>query len=392
MTGLFCFDGPLYKDKNGIYCNITLTNEMFNRYFSVVNKLIVIVRTYIKDEEYKNLNMKPLQLNHIEIIEADNLNSVYGQLIYKRRFAQQIESQVQKADMIFARMPSSTSDVVIQIAKKYGKKYLVEVGGCAWDAFWNHGILGKLAAPYMHFREKRGVLHADYAVYVTKYFLQERYPCLGKSESCSNVYLTQQPVTVLRERINKISQMDYLHIVLGQAVNSIDVKYKGEYLIVQVLAWLKERGIRAEFQIVGPGNGEYIRKLAEKIGVGEQVAFIGTLNKDQMTEWYKSIDIYVQPSRQEGLPRSVIEAMNVGCPCLGSRIAGIPELLDEECLFNPNKIKTIETSLLKLLNERCMKSEAEKNFYRAKEYDILLIEQRRKQIFQEYRNGSRAKA
>ena len=43
-------------------------------------------------------------------------------------------------------------------------------------------------------------------------------------------------------------------------------------------------------------------------------------------------DIYVQPSLQEGLPRALIEAMSRGCPCIGARTAGIPELLPEECL------------------------------------------------------------
>ena len=60
MIGLFCFDGPLYKDKNGIYCNVTLTNEMFARYFIVVDELYIVVRTFSKNKTYKDMNMKPL--------------------------------------------------------------------------------------------------------------------------------------------------------------------------------------------------------------------------------------------------------------------------------------------------------------------------------------------
>ena len=39
MTGLFTFDAPLYCDCNGVYCNTTVTNEMLNRFFIVVDKL-----------------------------------------------------------------------------------------------------------------------------------------------------------------------------------------------------------------------------------------------------------------------------------------------------------------------------------------------------------------
>ena len=84
MTGLFCFDGPLYKDCNGVYCNITLTNEMFRRYFHVVNKLYVAVRTFQLNKTYVELNMKPLSLDKMVIIEVENFNSIKG-MFFRRK-------------------------------------------------------------------------------------------------------------------------------------------------------------------------------------------------------------------------------------------------------------------------------------------------------------------
>ena len=52
-------------------------------------------------------------------------------------------------------------------------------------------------------------------------------------------------------------------------------------------------------------------------------------------EWLNDVDIYIQPSRQEGLPRALIEAMSRGCPAFGSTAGGIPELLSPECLHQP---------------------------------------------------------
>lgn len=202
--------------------------------------------------------------------------------------------------------------------------------------------------------------------------------------NCSNVYLSQVEDTVLIDRIKKIENMDLRHIVVGQAVNSIDVRYKGEHLIIRAMGELKKRGVYIEFQVVGPGTGKYLRQVAKECGVIEQLKLIGTLKQNEMLEWYKGIDIYAQPSKQEGLPRSVIEAMSVGCPVIGSRIAGIPELLDSDCMFNPNRIGEIVCALEGHLDKKTMKDKATINFQRAKKYNIHDIENRRQQMFSQF--------
>ncbi len=386
MIGLFCFDGPLYKDKNGTYCNVTLTNEMFSRYFSVVDKLYVVVRTFSSNKTYSEMNMKPLRLENMKVVEVKNFNTIQGFVSERNRFKKQIGKILENVDLIFARMPSQTSNAVLEIARKMHKPYLVEVGGCAWDSFWNHGIIGKAVAPYMYFSARMNIRKAAFSTYVTKEFLQRRYPSTGISTNCSNVYLTLSDVSVLNERLEKIANLNVKHLMFGQAVNSIDVKYKGMHLIVRALKSLKEKGIIAEFQVVGPGNGDFLKEQAEKYGVSNQLKLMGTLQKEEMVQWYKSIDVYVQPSKQEGLPRSVIEAMSVGCPAVGSRIAGIPELLDSKCLFSPDDNSQIVKSLLWILDKKNMVAQAEMNFHKAKEYNLDEIENRRKQIFNAYKN------
>ncbi|MGX7108533.1 glycosyltransferase [Facklamia miroungae] len=385
MIGLFSFDGPMYKDKNGVYCSITLTNEMFKRYLQVVDKLIVVVRTYNLDKTFVEMNMNPLSLDNLEVIEVENFNTIRGFLLDKYSFEKNIINVMREVDLIFARMPSTTSNSVLKTARKLNIPYLVEVGGCAWDSYWNHGLLGKIAAPLMYWNEKKYVKNANFATYVTEFFLQRRYPNNGISSVCSNVYLNETDENVINERIEKIQAMNTRTIVLGQAVNSIDVKYKGEHLVIRAIKKLKSNGINAEFQVVGPGTGEFLKEEAKKYGVLEQLNLVGTLTKDEIFEWYKMLDIYIQPSKQEGLPRSMIEAMSTGCPSLGSNIAGIPELLSSKRLFNPNDIDQIVNSISDLLKIDEMILEAKKNFKVAKKYRLEDIENRRKIIFQSYK-------
>ena len=62
-----------------------------------------------------------------------------------------------------------------------------------------------------------------------------------------------------------------------------------------------------------------------------------------MFELLDECDIYLQPSLQEGLPRSVIEAMSRGCACIGAATAGIPELLESEYVV---KRKSVQENVL----------------------------------------------
>lgn len=386
IKGMFTFDGPIYKDVNEVYCSVTLTNEMFSRFFAVVDTLYVVVRTFESDKTYSELNLKPLNTNNMVMVDVPNIVSAKGLVLLKNKFKADIKSMVEEMDMIFARMPSITSNSIIEIARASKKPYLVEVGGCAWDSYWNHGLSGKVVAPYMYLCARKNIKEAAFATYVTKKFLQRRYPNKGVNTNCSNVYLTPVGEEILKERLKKIEATDLTHPVFGQAVNSIDVKYKGEHLILRAMKDLKERGIIAEFQVAGPGTGDFLKAEAERYGVTEQLKLLGTLQKPEMLEWLKSIDVYTQPSKQEGLPRSVIEAMSFGCVAVGSDLAGIPELLDKECLFNPDKNDQIVKALLWVLARKNMIAQAKVNFERAKEYNLADIEQRRKRIFEEYRS------
>ncbi len=76
---------------------------------------------------------------------------------------------------------------------------------------------------------------------------------------------------------------------------------------------------------------------------------------------------YIQPSKQEGLPRALIEAMNKACPALGARTAGIPELLSEECIFKPGSVSQI-VEIIKLIDQQWLIREAGMNFEASKDY------------------------
>lgn len=385
MTGTFVFDGPLYCDCNGVYCNTTITNEMLDRYFTVVDKLYLLIRTIHIDIEHKTAHLKKLNLSDkIEVIEIPNLLTPSG-FLTKSKYSAVMWDTIRKSDLVFLRVPSVTSNMAGRICRQLHKPYLVEVGGCAWDSYWNHGLLGKLVAPYMYLAQKNVVQNASYASYVTEKWLQTRYHTPAPSIAASNVYLDEFDEKAIYRRISRYGTGLPKRMKLG-TIASVEVRYKGQEYIIKAISILKKNGIIADYELVGTGDPTFLRNLAIKFGVQEQVRFLGVKLHNDIWEWLDSIDIYAQPSKQEGLPRAVIEAMNRGCLTIGSDTAGIPELLEADTVFKNGSVKDIYTVILKLINDEGIKNRIVRNFNKSKEFRLDILENKRKQLFTDYKN------
>ena len=148
---------------------------------------------------------------------------------------------------------------------------------------------------------------------------------------------------------------------------------------------LKKEGIhKFEYQMVGFGDQTRLKAIIKENDVEDRVKFMGSMTHEQVFEWLDTIDIYVQPSRQEGLPRALIEAMSRGLPSIGAHTGGIPELIIPERVFsNTNKNIDEICKLLKGFSKEVMLEDANRNFYEAKKYVINKITRRRNTLLDE---------
>ncbi|MUV37173.1 Phenylacetate--CoA ligase [Lentibacillus sp. JNUCC-1] len=390
MQVLFCHDGPLSVDGEQNYYGIAHNNEMFKRYYAIADQIATVIRLnqLKKDESTKNLS----KINGIpfKVYEMPNISSAKGVLFYRKKAKAIVKKAVLESDYIVARLPSMSGFIAIDYAKKYNKPYLTEVVACPWDAHWNHSFKGKLVAPFMYLATKKRVKNSNYVVYVTNHFLQDRYPTRGKSVNCSNVALTKFDDNILRKRQEKIRNMDANSKIIIGTTAAVNVRYKGQQYVIEALGELKKQGYtHFEYQLVGAGDQSYLKSVAEKFDVTEQVRFMGPMIHDEVFSWLETIDIYTQPSRQEGLPRALIEAMSRGVPAFGANTAGIPELIDDGFIFGNTKYNTQEIcSILKTLKKEQMLSQAERNFIEAKKYDKKKIDERRERFFKEFSHNN----
>lgn len=82
-----------------------------------------------------------------------------------------------------------------------------------------------------------------------------------------------------------------------------------------------------QYFICGKGpEEENLKALAESLGVSDQIHFLGF--RSDIKELLASVDVFLFTTKQEGLPRSMMEAMASGLPCVASKIRGNTDLLE----------------------------------------------------------------
>lgn len=383
ITGLFCHYLPIYKDINGVYCSTTLTNDFFSRYFCVVDKLIVADRVYQIDKTYKEAHQEPITLANVEIEEFPNLSSPKGIVREYSKSKKRISCLIDSCDLIFIR-GGVIAEIASKSAQKQDKPYLLECAGCSWDEYWNYSFSGKILAPYMEYSTKKSVKHASYVIYVTEKWLQQRYPTNGITTYASNVILDYIDEEALIHRLDKIKTSKQRKEFIIGTTGGIGNKAKGQQFVMKAMNRLKDQ-YDIRYELVGGGDDSYLKKVALQNGIVDKVIFKGQLTHDEVLDWLDSIDLYIQPSMQEGLPRSLIEAMSRACPAVGSTTGGIPELLNPSVIFKRGDV----SSLTKVLDET-LQSNLERlsiqNFNKAKEYQLPLINKRRETLYRQYRD------
>jgi glycosyltransferase involved in cell wall biosynthesis len=101
---------------------------------------------------------------------------------------------------------------------------------------------------------------------------------------------------------------------------------KGQALLIEALPGLRAKGLDITVVLVGIGQAEdEYRALAQRLGVADHVHFAGLV--PEILPWLCAMDVMCAPSLRDSMPLTVMEAMSVGCPVIGSRAGDLPLLV-----------------------------------------------------------------
>jgi|26BtaG_2_1085354.scaffolds.fasta_scaffold04205_3 glycosyltransferase involved in cell wall biosynthesis len=389
MKALFVHDHIVYEHGNLFFSPGGLKKESWNRY---LDTFLLDTITVVSRGKKILTKREDLVLSSTGKVQFDPLYHVKGGIDYYR-YASDIKDQlrkyIEKVDIVIIRAPSAFGAYAYKICRQLNKPYITEVVACTWDSNWNYGnILGKLHAPLSYIQNKRLIKNSLATLYVTEKFLQKRYPTEAFiTAHASNVHIPLPEITVLNKHLERLENTSSSHVFKLGILANIAVKYKGYDVAIEALHKLKARRpeLRFQFLIAGGGSSEHVSSLITQYGMENEVKLLGQLaSGNEVFNYLDNLDMYIHPSRQEGLPRSVIEAMSRGCPVLASSIAGIPELLERGFLHKPGDVNKLSLDIEKFLIDPQLRIKAAKeNFEKSKEYTDDILSERRLSFYKQ---------
>jgi len=105
-------------------------------------------------------------------------------------------------------------------------------------------------------------------------------------------------------------------------------KQKGTDILIQAMHKVRQTCPEAMLLIAGEGpERDALEEAARSLPDGV-IRFTG--NVRQMEEFYELLDVFALPSRWEGMPNALLEAMAAGVPAVAARTGGVPEIIGEE--------------------------------------------------------------
>ena len=144
-------------------------------------------------------------------------------------------------------------------------------------------------------------------------------------------------------------------------------KAKGVDILIKAINILKEKyQIEIKTAIVGKGYlEEELKGLVKELGTSKEIEFLG-VRKD-IEKLMKSTKILVLPSRWEGLPLTMLEAMSSGAGIIATEVGGIPEVIEhgkEGILISPEDPTALAGAIAELLKDRELRVKLSVNAYK----------------------------
>jgi glycosyltransferase involved in cell wall biosynthesis len=264
----------------------------------------------------------------------------------------QIYSASKVAHVCYLKLPDAVGTLVGMVLWACRRPYAVEVVADSFQGIIHAKKSMPLVGLYARLFDgltKFLVSRAASVTYISQY-LRHCYPHPQQDRQwifCS-VELTEEFRSPPRDK--RFFQQDPFKIVSAGRLSA----EKGHlYLIRAFKTIVEQAGRPVELHILGDGpERERLEAEVRALGLTDQVQFHGALARGPVLfETLDRMQLYILPSLTEGMGRGLIEAIGRGLPCLASAVGGVPEYLNESCLFPPADPDAIAHKVLDLLSD-----------------------------------------
>ena len=291
----------------------------------------------------------------IEFVAIPDYLGPFEYLKVRRRVRQRLFALLDDPDAILCRVSSQLATELLPALWRAGRPYGLEVVGDPYDAF-RPGAIRHPLRPFFRHRStyvlKAQCARAAAVSYVTSNALQRRYPApitdvmyAASDAELDDSYFVDQP------RVYAACSSGEPHRLLF--IGSLAQMYKAPDILIRAVQLILKTGGRVHLTLIGDGKHRpELERLARTLDVEAYVTFVGELASGRpVRDRIDAASLVVLPSRTEGLPRVLLEAMARGIPAIGTTVGGIPELLEAEDMVPPDDAEALAARMKEVLDD-----------------------------------------
>jgi glycosyltransferase involved in cell wall biosynthesis len=364
-----------------VWTNGQFPYSFWTRYLAVFGSVTVLAR--VRDVPELSSERRPASGTGVLFLRVPDYTGPREYALRAAAVSAVARKAVQNGSAILLRPPGEMAAWVLWHTRKSGRPYAVEVVADPYDVFGPNAVRHPLRPMFRWWFTralKRQCANACAAAYVTEKALQRRYPP-GPNALVTHYSDIELPESAFATAPRGPRQNGTARIIF---VGTLAQLYKAPDVLIDAVATCCAH-IDVELVIVGSGRYQIeLEQRAKALGLGHRVRFRGQLTtSDDVRAELDAATLFVLPSRQEGLPRALIEAMARGLPCVGSNVGGIPELLPAEDMVSPGDVPVLASKIMQVLKQPGrMEQMSRRNLIKAAEYSDGILNARRRQFYE----------
>lgn len=352
-----------------VWTRTGLDHRFWSTYLSAFDEVRVVAR--VADAPTPPAGARAVTGPGVEVRAVPYYVGAYQYLAGRAEIARQIRGSAGADDAVILRVPSAIGSVLATARDRQGLPYALEVVGDPYDLFApgvvRHPLRPLLRRWYVSGMQRQ-CRSAVGVAYVTQRYLQARYPArtAAVTAAVSDVDLDPAAYVAAARTTERTRRATTL-----VSVGALEQLYKGIDTLVEALARLAAGGLGLRLVHVGDGRCRPdLERLVSRLGMADRVVFTGDLPAgDAVRRHLDAADLFVLPSRTEGLPRALVEAMARGLPAIGSTAGGIPELLPPEFVVAPDDPARLAAAIEALVTQpELMAAASQRNLALARDF------------------------
>jgi len=317
-----------------------LESQIYEEYIRLSKQisLIVITEEISTGQLYKNLSL--VKVPRVAIPKIRGLFKIfsYSLATIKHR---------NNYDLTYVRTFSPPELIAGIIAKKILKKPLILLIPGSW-MFVGNSFKTRIFRSIYH----KAIISANTIIVYSKLITSEIENLVGKIDQ-SKIVIIKNAVDTTRFKPNS-SQKNNTILYVGR----ID-PLKGIEDIIAAVPAITKSNPDVKVHIVGLIESKnylhHLQDLTLKLNCEKSVNFVGPIPHDKIIPYYNDSQIFVFMGRNEGIPRSILEAMACGKPVIAAPNSGIPDVIKDGIngfLINNNQPNLLAEKIIMLLNDK----------------------------------------